>query len=155
MVTYVVQLDWPAERTPHLDAQLLLKHLADFEPVVAAGNIRADRDGTPWTVEVCVEGRTPRQAAQNALATVEPVVGMRVTGFRVRDSSRCEQLADLRDAVPDLIGEAELCHLLSISGDHGARLVREPGFPPMVVHTAHGELWDLGEVQDWLDATPN
>lgn len=151
VVTYVVRLDWPAERTPHLDADLLMKHLAEAEPVVAAGHIAIDGGGTPWTVELCVEGRTPRLAAINALTTVEPLIGIRVTGFRVEDSSRCEQLADVRDAVPDFISENSLRTMLAVSKERARALIEHPSFPPVVITTPYGDLWDRSEVGEWLD----
>ncbi|MCH1865278.1 hypothetical protein [Nocardioides sp. CFH 31398] len=152
MVTYAVRLEWPPEWSPDLDADELLSRLVGHEPVVAAGRILLDGYATPWTVTVCAEGTTPRIAAQRALATVEPLIGTRVSGFRVESSDGCAQLADLRDSVPDLVPddvvEAMIREHLS---DPLERLEARPDFPAVVIETRHGVLRDLDEVRDWIE----
>ncbi|GAA1903511.1 hypothetical protein GCM10009737_00170 [Nocardioides lentus] len=156
MVTYVVRLEWPADRTPALRADALTARLAAHEPSVeheprlGPGPVVVDGDERPWSITVCAEGTTPRLAAMNALGVVEPVIGARVSRFEVLSSAECEQVAEDLDAVPELISDESVAHLVGDTHGPLAELLTRPDFPPVVVETRLGPLRDLREVQAWL-----
>lgn len=52
---------------------------------------------------------------------------------------------------PFLVGRIELGDILAISQRKATRLVRESGFPPAAARTPGGDVWDLRQVQQWLD----
>lgn len=55
------------------------------------------------------------------------------------------------DAIPDLVGAAEIAGILGVSRQRVQQLVTAPGFPTPVAVLAMGKVWQRGDVRRWAE----
>lgn len=52
----------------------------------------------------------------------------------------------------DIVGAAEIAHMLGVSRQRAQQLVTQKGFPDPVRVLKMGKVWDAGEVRAWAEA---
>jgi len=123
------------------EVEALIDALATYAPVVSYGR-------GSLSVRLTVEADSVRHAIDNALdvVTSSPTVnGATIVRVEAQTDESLSQELGI-DAVPDLIGVAELANLLHVSKQRASELARRPDFPAPRDVLAAGPIWSRATV---------
>ncbi len=127
------------------EVEALIDALATYAPVVSYGR-------GSLSVRLTVEADSVRHAIDNALdvVTSSPTVdGATIVRVEAQTDESLSQELGI-DAVPDLIGVAELANLLHVSKQRASELARRPDFPAPRDVLAAGPIWSRATVLQYV-----
>jgi hypothetical protein len=147
----------PASSPPLTEAELdvFVECLDTYSPSVTGST--GPEQAPSWSVQLAVtdvptwEEAVQRvlsaafQAAQKAGLPAWPVVKVEATRWDIFESE-----VD-RPNYPELVGVTELAALCHVSRQRASSLARRSGFPDPLAELASGPVWDLRQVEQFLD----
>lgn len=138
----------PAAITPD-DTSDILDTLAAYGAALSVS-----RDFTKVTISLTVEAATPLDAATEA----ERATRQALTPFNPGETTELTVItADALDAelatpiFPEVVGYAEIAKLAGVTRQRAHRFPKTRGFPPPVIETAQGPLYNVHAVERWLE----